>query len=210
MYRFLESIKVSDGHAFLLKHHQKRVNDTFACFGKENFIDLESILKSISVPSKGLYKFRISYSLNSVCRTELIPYERSEISRFLLVVNDEINYPFKFEDRKGFEAMKVGANGAEIIIVKDNHITDTSFSNLIFLKDNVWFTPSAFLLNGVQRQELLQSGKITTADISPNNLREYSHFKLINALNDFDDALAYPLSRILNLPGKNSVEAEIN
>jgi 4-amino-4-deoxychorismate lyase len=62
----------------------------------------------------------------------------------------------------------------------------------------------------VQRQELLQSGKITTADISPNNLREYSHFKLINALNDFDDALAYPLSRILNLPGKNSVEAEIN
>ncbi len=201
MFRFLESIKVSDGQPFLLNLHQKRVNDTFACFGEEGFIDLQSILHDRSVQPKGLYKFRISYSLDNVYSTELIQYKRNEISRFLLVENNEIDYHFKFEERKEFETMKSNANGAEIIIVKDNHITDTSYSNLLFLKDNVWFTPSAFLLNGVQRQHLLHSGKIKTADITLNNLKEFSHVKLINALNDFDDALVYPLSRILNLHG---------
>ena len=32
------------------------------------------------------------------------------------------------------------------------------------------------------------------------NVSEYSHFQLINAMNDFDDMFIYPIERIVNLP----------
>jgi 4-amino-4-deoxychorismate lyase len=84
--------------------------------------------------------------------------------------------------------------------VKNNHITDTSYSNLLFLKGKDWFTPSTFLLNGVQRQHLLKKKKIKETEITLQSLSEYSHFQLINAMNDFDDMFIYPMSKIRNLP----------
>ena len=95
------------------------------------------------------------------------------------------------------------ARSGEIIIVKNNHITDTSFSNILFKKGKDWFTPSTYLLNGVQRQHLLQKNKIKEAEITMQNVSEYSHFQLINAMNDFDDMFIYPIARITNLPGNS-------
>ncbi len=99
------------------------------------------------------------------------------------------------------------AKSSEIIIVKNNHITDSSFSNLLFKKGKEWFTPSRYLLNGVQRQYLLKNKKIKEAEITLQNIAEYSHFQIINAMNDFDDMFIYPIARITNLPG-NSVDNE--
>ena len=39
--------------------------------------------------------------------------------------NNSYDYSFKFEDRKEFERMKTKAKTEEIIVVKNNHITDT-------------------------------------------------------------------------------------
>ena len=87
-----------------------------------------------------------------------------------------------------------------IIIIKNNQITDTSYSNLLFLKDKTWFTPKSYLLNGVMRQNLLKLKKIKEAEITLDNIKEFTHFQLINALNDFDDMFVYPLHKIQNLP----------
>ncbi len=97
--------------------------------------------------------------------------------------------------------MKMKSKAEEIIIVKNNHITDTSFSNLLFLKGKDWFTPNTYLLNGVQRQHLLKNKKIKEAEITLQNIKQFSHFQIINALNDFDDMFIYPIDRIMNLPG---------
>jgi 4-amino-4-deoxychorismate lyase len=86
--------------------------------------------------------------------------------------------------------------------VKNNHITDTSYSNLIFKKGKDWFTPKSFLLNGVQRQHLLKTKKIKEAEITLQNIHDFSHFQLINAMNNLDDQLIYPLGKIKNLPQK--------
>lgn len=200
MSQFIESIKVEDQKIFLLELHQKRVNETFSHFGKEGSIDLQKIFKNLEVDENGLYKLKIIYDLNKNFRTQLIPYAISEIADFQLVENNTYDYSFKFEDRKEFEKMKAKCRAGEIIIVKNNHITDTSYSNLLFLKGKDWFTPTTFLLNGVQRQHLLQNKKIKEAEITPQNLKEYSHFQIINALNDFDDMFVYPIERINNLP----------
>ncbi len=203
MSQFIESIKIEYKKIILLDLHQKRVDDTFAHFGKESSINLAEIFKNLDHDEDGLYKLRISYDLNKNFRTQLIPYAISEINNFQLVVNNVYDYSFKFEDRKELEKMLQQARSGEIIIVKNNHITDTSFSNILFKKGKDWFTPSTYLLNGVQRQHLLQEKKIKEAEITMQNVSEYSHFQLINAMNDFDDMFIYPIARITNLPGNS-------
>ncbi len=200
MSQFIESIKIEDQKAYLLDFHQKRVNETFAHFGAEGSINLEKIFKDLQHDEDGLYKWRVVYDLQKNVKTQLIPYAIAEIENFQLVENNDIDYSYKSEDRKEFEQLKVKAKTDEIIIVKNNHITDTSYSNLLFLKDETWYTPTTYLLNGVQRQHLLKNKKIKEAEITLQNIREFTHFQLINALNDFDDMFIYPIERIVNLP----------
>lgn len=208
MSQFIESIKVEDTEIFLLDQHQKRVNETFSYFGKEVSINIGEIFEGLKHDEDGLYKFRITYDLTGKYRTQMIPYAMSEIANFQLVENNSYDYSFKFEDRKELEKMKILSKAAEIIIVKNNHITDSSYSNLLFKKGKDWFTPKTFLLNGVQRQHLLKTKKIKEAEITLQNLSEYSHFQLINALNELNDAYSYPIERIKNIP-KNSEQNEI-
>ena len=200
MSRFIESIKIEDQKAFLLDLHQKRVNQTFAHFGKEGSIDLAKIFKNLEHDEDGLYKLRIVYNLDKKFTTQLIPYAIPEIENFQLVENNSYDYSFKFEDRKEFERMKTKAKTEEIIVVKNNHITDTSYTNILFLKGKEWFTPTTYLLNGVMRQHLLHEKKIKETEITLQNIKEFSHFQLINAMNDFDDMFIYPIERIVNLP----------
>ncbi|KFF14418.1 aminotransferase class IV [Chryseobacterium soli] len=201
MSQFIESIKVEDQEIFLLELHQKRVDQTFAHFGKEGSIDLAKIFKHLQHDENGLFKLRLAYDLDKRIRTQMIPYAIPEITDFQLVENNSFDYSFKFEDRKELEKMKMKSKAEEIIIVKNNHITDTSFSNLLFLKGKEWFTPNSYLLNGVQRQQLLKQKKIKEAEITMQNIKQFSHFQLINAMNDFDDMFIYPIDRIMNLPG---------
>ncbi|OCK52795.1 aminodeoxychorismate lyase [Chryseobacterium sp. CBo1] len=203
MSQFIESIKVEDQELFLLEFHQKRVNETFAHFGKEGSIDLAKIFKNLEHDEDGLYKMRLVYDLDKRFRTQMIPYAIPEIQDFQLIENNSYDYSFKFEDRKEFEKMKMKSKAEEIIIVKNNHITDTSFSNILFQKGKDWFTPTTYLLNGVQRQNLLKKKKIKEAEITMQNIKEFSHFQLINALNDFDDMFIYPIHKIINLPGND-------
>ncbi len=202
MSQFIESIKVEDKEIFLLELHQKRINETFAHFGKQGSLDLEKIYKNLEHNEDGLYKLKITYDLEKEFRTQMIPYAISEINRICLVENNSYDYSFKFEDRKEFENMKQKAKADEIIIVKNNHITDTSYSNILFKKGRDWFTPTTYLLNGVMRQQLLKTKKIKETVITLQDLKEYSHFQIINAMNDFDDMFIYPLSKITNLPDK--------
>ena len=200
MSQFIESIKVEDQKAFLMEFHQKRVNDTFAHFGAQGSIDLEKIFKSLEHDEDGLYKLRIVYDLNRNFKHQMIPYAIPEIENFQLVENNSYDYSFKFEDRKEFEKMKTKAKTEEIIIVKNNHITDTSYTNILFLKGETWYTPTTYLLNGVMRQHLLKEKKIKEAVITLQNIREFTHFQLINSMNDFDDMFIYHIERIVNLP----------
>ena len=203
MSQFIESIKVEDQETFLIEFHQQRVNQTFAHFGKEGSIDLAKIYKNLEHDEDGLFKLRIVYDLDKKFRTQMIPYAIPEIADFQLVENNSFDYSFKFEDRKELERMKMKSRSEEIIIVKNHHITDTSFSNLLFLKGKEWFTPSTYLLNGVQRQSLLKQKEIKETEITLQNIKQFSHFQLINSLNDFDKNFIYPIDKIINLPGSD-------
>ena len=208
MSQFIESIKVEDRKPFMLDLHQQRVNATFSHFGQDAPVDLAMIYKNLDHQDEGLYKFKVTYDLKGTVRTQMIPYAMSEKIDFELVENNSFDYAFKFDDRKEIDRMKQLSRAAEIIIVKNNHITDSSYANMLFLKGKQWFTPKTYLLNGTQRQALLKSKKVKEAEITLHNLSEYSHFCLINAMNYLEDDVIYPLGKIKNLP-KTSLPEEL-
>ena len=202
MLQFIESIKVEDQKIFLAELHQQRIIETFSHFEKECTINVLDIFKNLNHDEDGLYKFRLVYDLENNFKTQMLPYAISEIEDFELVTDNNLNYQFKSLDRKILDHLKQKSNADEIIILQNGNITDTSFSNLLFLKDKTWYTPENYLLNGVQRQHLLNQNQIKIAKISVDNILEFSHLQIINALNDFDENFVYPISSIKNLPNK--------
>ncbi|MDL1913928.1 MAG: aminodeoxychorismate lyase [Bergeyella sp.] len=199
MYLLLESIKIMGGEPQLIDLHQERVNKTLRYFNKNNTLDLYALISQVKLPEKGLYKCRILYNLNLSFTHELTAYERTNTLDFSIVKSNDIHYQFKFINREIFLNLKSKSNNHEIIIVKNNKITDTSFSNLIFLKGYKWYTPSSYLLNGVMRQFLIRTKKIEETEITLDNITEFSHFKIINAMNSIEDGVAYPLKKIKNI-----------
>lgn len=201
MCQFIESIRVENGVIFLLEEHQRRVNETFQYFGKqENIIKLNKIFEKENFEKNGIFKFRIEYDLEGNFITENSPYMRAEIKEFQLIINDNVDYSFKYKNREVLEEMKRKSEGREIIIIKNQYVTDTSFSNIVFFKNGQWFVPSTYLLNGVQRQFLLKNNKIKEIEISLENISQFTHFKLINAMNDLENSYTYPIEKIHGLP----------
>ena len=194
---FLESIKVKDGEVYNLFYHQQRVNATFKNFfpEKEAF-DLENIISSIEISPKGLYKLRMVYNENK-CFTELVPYEIKPINSLRLVTDNSIDYSFKSLERNCLNDLKKDVKEDEIIIVKNDKITDCSYANLVFWDGKEWFTPKSFLLNGTCRQRLIAEGKIKETKITDQSIFKYEKVGLINAMIDLEE-LVLDISKINN------------
>lgn len=196
--RFIESIRIENRLPSLLEFHQERVTKTFSHFGKEKAVFyLKNILQSMEISTDEVYKLRILYDLEGNWDTELVPYSISETKSFQLMENPSIDYSYKYENRDIFLEMKQKSTADEIILTKNGNITDTSFSNLIFLKNGQWHTPKTYLLNGVQRRFLLKNNLIKETEIHTENLREFTHFKLINAMRGLsEENPSFPIALI--------------
>lgn len=191
MSRLIESICIFDGEIRNLEFHRERMNRSrWKLFGLDDEIDLENIIKSgfgSAQSLKGKFKCRILYE-ESIESVEFHPYQIKKIQSVKLVENNEIDYPFKSEDRSAFELMKDSVTEDEIIIVQKGQITDTSYSNLVFFDGENWITPTSYLLNGTMRQSLLQSGKIMEEEVNRKDLNRFISFKLINAMLDLKES----------------------
>lgn len=200
MSRFIESIKITSNGASLLSYHQKRVDTTFQSFGKMGSIDLEKIVSSHDKVDSGLYKLRIVYDLEGRFESTLIPYFSLLFASFQLVERPTISYRFKKEDRQELDLALQKVKPSQALITQNGFLTDSTFSNLVFLKEGSWYTPESYLLNGVQRQYLLDQEQIQEIPIGITDLQSFSHFALINALNPLEESKRYPIHLIQNLP----------
>lgn len=195
-FRFIESIRVEDNVPKLLDWHQKRVNETLRFHGMENHIHLEKLFLQSDFQGKGVYKWRVVYDEKGVCSSAFQQYFPKKITRFRTVDASGFRYPFKYEDRHFLE-QRSKASYEDFIFLDKNNITDSSFSNLVFYDGKAWFTPKTFLLNGVQRQFLLATGRIFESSITVEHLSAFTHFKLINAMLPLEEATAYEIGQII-------------
>lgn len=194
--RLLETICIKDGVIQNISYHNQRLNSS----RKLLFSNLESIdlLDFIKIPDEfkqGVIRCRVLYQ-NEIEEIQFLKYNYRKIET-LKVVDAQIDYAFKWENRQEINQL-VAANPTfdDILMVKDGFITDTSYANIVFKKDNEFFTPKKPLLNGTKRQHLIDEEILIEKNIKPSDLKKYSHFALINAFNDFDLSKFIPINNI--------------
>jgi len=186
MFQFIETIKVQNKTCLHLAWHEQRLNDTRRTFfGDVPNINLKSVINFPESLTQTIYKCRIVYG-STIESIIFDSYVKRNIHSLQLITDDTIDYSFKFEDRSRFNHYLAQKSADEILIIKHGFVTDTSFANIVFFDGIKWMTPCTYLLNGTQRQRLLQQGDIIEAEIKPSDLKHFRFAKLINAMLDLE------------------------
>ncbi|MBN2236998.1 MAG: aminotransferase class IV [Bacteroidales bacterium] len=197
MSQFIETIRIVDAKIKLLEYHNERFNSTrhlFFCTNQE--LDLGN---SILVPKefqKGVVKCRIIYDLE-IQKIEFSFYQPQNI-KHLKMLHADIDYAYKSTDRAQLNQLKEQASPAdEVLIIRNGQVSDTSYSNVLFLEKNKWFTPDSPLLAGVQREYLLNIGKVEERKITLADVGRYESIMLINSMLPFGESRAISVRNIL-------------
>jgi len=188
MCQFIESIKVEKRHFFNLPYHQARMDSSrLRAFGQVGKIDLKKHLKIPESLGLEIYKCRVLYG-KDIEAIDFTLYQPRTIKTLKLIEDNNIEYTFKYADRENINLLfEQRINCDDILIVKNNLITDTSYCNIIFFDGNKWLTPQQPLLKGTKRQQLLDEGKIYEIRITVEDLGSFLKFMLINAMLGFDE-----------------------
>lgn len=191
--RFIETIGVKNGFCELLSYHQARMDYTYQHFyNSPNPHILEELIQTI--PESGFYKFRLVYDKDIQEITSSEYSIRPILS--LEVIESDLDYSFKYENRKELDVLFSSKNTADDILISRNGlITDTYYANVAFLEGNIWKTPKQPLLKGTRRQKLIDQELVEEADIHSKDLNRFSKIRLFNAMIQFGQ-LELPISAI--------------
>lgn len=187
-YYLIETIKIINGNILNINYHNFRFNNSrLKLFNIKTKIDLLDII--INYPSNTIIKCRILYNqkINSIQYTK---YIEKKINKFYFINNNLISYKYKYANRDIINNLKYifskkYEKDYEIIIIKNNFITDTSISNLAFYNNKEWITPKKPLLYGTTIMRLLYNKKIIQQDISIKDIKNFSKIGMLNSMLNF-------------------------
>lgn len=187
MYQFFETIKIVDGEVKNLDYHQRRVDESYLFSYKtiNNYI-LKNLINVPEEYKSGVVKCRFEYDTDKYNLT-FSKYSLIPINSLKLVYCDNIKYNYKYYDRSKIDNLfKQRQDCDDILIVKNNKITDSTFCNIILFDGIKWITPDSPLLNGTCRRRLLEQGRIEAKPVFVNEIFNYKALILINAMRGED------------------------
>lgn len=193
MCRFIETMRVEKGEIVNLDFHRQRFEATHRHYwpGAEE-LSWQNVYAAVDARLEKA-KLRFLYDETSITEISCTEYVQKDIRSLKLVRANDISYPFKHSDRSALEKLKAQqADCDEILIVKDNHITDTSFTNVAFFDGKEWFTSDTPLLSGTRRASLIAQGRLKEREILTDDLPAYTSIALFNAMIDLGE-LVLPL-----------------
>ncbi len=197
MYQLIETIKCSNGNLSNAGYHNIRFNKSRKeYFGAKSDINLVDVIHVPEIAQTGLYKCRILYT-DRIEKIEFIPYVHRKVESLKMVEDNEIDYSFKYAERKTLDGLFEKRSGCDdILIVKNGWITDSFSANVVFYDGTKWWTSGTPLLCGTQRARLIDEGKISCCHISRNDIPRFKLAGLINAMQDLENMPVIPVDRI--------------
>lgn len=196
MCLLIETLRIADKQLQNIPLHELRMNKSRReLFGACEDIDLH---KAIDIPeniSEGIHKCRVVYGMQ-IKEISIEPYVFKKINTIKIIRDDAIEYSHKYSDRSRFQQLLSESGADEILIVKNNNITDTSFSNVILFDGSKWYTPALPLLKGTLREYLLNKKIIFEKNILLSDLYNYETLRIINAMNTFEDQRDFEIQSI--------------
>jgi 4-amino-4-deoxychorismate lyase len=199
MSPFIETLRIRNGDFRNIDYHQSRMTRTiFEHYNSGNypFLEFEIRDRANDLNADITYKCRVTYG-KSIEKIECEKYDIKYQSAIKAVEANDLDYSFKYADRSSFQTLlEQNPNYSDVLIIKNGCVTDTTYANIVFIRDGKMFTPSTPLLAGTMRQSLLDTGLITEKLIKLENLAEYDEFLLINSMMDLDESPLYDISLI--------------
>ncbi|MDN5094505.1 aminotransferase class IV family protein [Aliarcobacter butzleri] len=178
--KYFETIKCEDFEVFNLDYHQKRVANTIGLN-----INLQEYINPIS---EELLRCKLIYGENGVVDVLYFPYKKREIKSFKIIFDNEIEYSKKYLNRAKLDELYEKRDDCdEVIIIKNEIVTDTTIANIAIFYENSWITSKNCLLGGTTRARLLEEKKLFEKDITLDMLKNASKVALMNAMIGFDE-----------------------
>ncbi|MDS1314255.1 aminotransferase class IV family protein [Aliarcobacter butzleri] len=178
--KYFETIKCEDFEVFNLDYHQKRVANTIGLN-----INLQEYINPIS---EELLRCKLIYDENGVVDVLYFPYKKREIKSFKIIFDNEIEYSKKYLNRAKLDELYEKRDDCdEVIIIKNEIVTDTTIANIAIFYENSWITSKNCLLDGTTRARLLEEKKLFEKDITLDMLKNASKVALMNAMIGFDE-----------------------
>ncbi len=196
MKNYIESISVIDGKVQNIGFHQERVNEVFFYnFSEKSAWKLSEILPNNF--EKGWLRMRFIYDEKNY-KFEIFPYSKKIIKKIKLVEIEDYEYPFKFEDRRFLvELLEHYPEADEVIMVKNNLLTDSTIGNIALEKNGNWYTPTRPLLNGTKRRKLLKENQLIEREIKKEEIQEFDKIAIINAFLDLEESNMLSVSKVI-------------
>ncbi|MCT7646963.1 aminotransferase class IV family protein [Aliarcobacter butzleri] len=178
--KYFETIKCEDFEVFNLDYHQKRVANTIGLN-----INLQEYINPIS---EELLRCKLIYDENGVVDVLYFPYKKREIKSFKIIFDNEIEYSKKYLNRAKLDELYQKRDDCdEVIIIKNEIVTDTTIANIAIFYENSWITSKNCLLGGTTKARLLEEKKLFEKDITLGMLKNASKVALMNAMIGFDE-----------------------
>ncbi|MBX3009604.1 MAG: aminotransferase class IV [Melioribacteraceae bacterium] len=196
MCLLVESIKVKDGIIHNIEYHNRRLNySRSTLFNAINKINLSDYIVIPEQYSVGLVKCRVLYKEN-IKSVEFHNYNFRLIEELVLIEDNDINYEFKYTDRKKLDYYTAKVAPAIPLFIKNGGITDTAWANVVFYDGTNFFTPAFPLLRGTKREKLIEQKIIIEEDIKVDQINNYTTIFIINSMIDLEDKIGVPISKI--------------
>lgn len=195
LYPIFETLSIIDGVVQNIEYHQARFENTIRTFfNKTPDIQLSGLINPPKEYCSGKIRCRIDYN-HEAFEVKYFPYVPKVIRTFQCVYVEGLDYHFKYSDRQCLEKLKT-ESADEVIIINNGFVSDCTIGNLLFLKQNQWYSSTHFLLKGTQLSYLLAQNQVCLTEISVADLSSFEKVMMINALNPFDEKRAISVKHI--------------
>ncbi len=198
MFPLIETIRLVNGEFNNLEYHVQRMRRAWReLYSIDEPWDVREVLTNSNQPTSGLHKCRLVYD-TKVTEISFEPYHVRGVNSLKMITDDSIQYSHKFRERRELESnFKKRGQGDDVLIIKNGHVTDTTYANIIFKRGGEWFTPSSCLLQGTMRQWLIDKSKVHVEEIAVAQIARFEKFKLINSML-LDEGPEVSVSNIVN------------
>lgn len=188
MYLLFETICIQNGAIQNRSYHENRFLKSYKAyynktpsFGIFDFVEFSALKPAIK------YTLKISYN-EKESDWVISEYLNKLPHRLQVVIDNQISYHIKFSDRKKLNELHAKRDNADdVLILKKGLVTDTSYANILFKKGSLIVTPKKPLLKGTCRARIIKEFSIKQKDIQLHQVHYFTHFQLINAMNDYDE-----------------------
>jgi len=199
MCLFIETICYEHGCFQRIDLHNERFNRTRQqFFGLQTRLQLELLLIVPANLIDETVKCTITYGVD-IISIDYTLYQIRPVNSLQMVVDDTIDYAYKYADRTKLNSLfDLRGQSDDILTIKNGFVTDTSYANIIFKKDDKWYSPSNPLLKGTRIDRYLREGLVTPALLRPSDLPLFSEARIVNAMISIEHSPVILIKNIFN------------